>query len=234
MDVNLQSNFATVEAAIQVACHQAQRKREDVTLLAVSKHQPLSAIITAQELGHRHFGENYVQELQSKAMALVGPQPEWHLIGPLQKNKVKKALLYAAYFHALDSVALCAELGRQWLLQNQQTGNLKPLSVFLQINIDHEATKAGVSQHEAPQLLELALQTPGLRVLGLMCIPERNQSESAFAAMANLRLQLLKYCDPQHLKLSMGMSSDYALAIKYGAHYIRIGEALFGPRLKKE
>lgn len=212
-----------IRAEIDSACARTQRDPSTVHLLAVSKHQPVSLLEEAYFAGLRDFGENYVQELLEKKAALAHlPGIRWHLIGHLQTNKARLASGAADYFHALDSEKLARELAKR---------AVKPLSVFIQVKIDDERTKSGMSEHEVGSLIELVRKEPMLRLEGLMCIPEpRSPIELMRPAFRRLASLASGFEADAALKLSMGMSSDFTIAIEEGANWIRVGTRLFGER----
>lgn len=200
------------------------------TLLAVSKGQPISKIKELYSLGHRVFAENYVQELLEKAKELEGSCPEiqWHFIGHLQRNKVKALVAKIHSIHSVDSGSLAQELSKRWLA----LGRAEKLTVFLEVNIDGESSKSGVSVEEARDASEEIAALPGLELLGLMCVPSKIDGSGGLA-FGRLR-ELEVNCRPfTQGKLSMGMSSDFELALHEGATHIRVGTLLFGERSTK-
>lgn len=193
------------------------------TLIAVSKFQPLSAVRELYQLGHRDFGENYVQELQEKARTLQQECPDirWHFIGHLQTNKVKALLPWVTAIHSVDSFKLAGELSKRW-----ERDSL--LQIFLQVNVDHQESKGGLDHQDVPVLAQRVAALPGLQLKGLMCIPDPTRDpREAFAQLKALEQR----CRP-HTQggLSMGMSADFEMALKEGATHIRIGSDIFGPR----
>jgi pyridoxal phosphate enzyme (YggS family) len=198
------------------------------TLIAVSKTQPTEKIRALYELGHRDFGENYVQELIEKAEELKTSSPElrWHFIGHLQSNKVKSLLPWVASVHSVHSLSLAEELSKRWIQLKDQQGKLP---VFLEVNIDNEPSKSGLSPAETSKVAVQVARLPGLELRGLMSIPspEGTRSGSSFRALH----ELSKSCeDVTEGELSMGMSSDFELALREGATHIRVGTLLFGAR----
>ncbi len=201
-------------------------------LIAVSKQQPLGAILEAYEGGQRDFGENYVQELLEKDAALRARGIEdirWHFIGHLQTNKVKALLPAVSVVHSVGSLRLAREISKRWVA----SGRAGRLSVFLEVNIDEEPSKGGFAPAELPAALPELGDLPGLEWRGLMCIPspQSGQSGEAFRRLVALERQ----CQPvTRGELSMGMSDDYLVALREGASatklWIRIGTALFGAR----
>jgi pyridoxal phosphate enzyme (YggS family) len=212
----------------KIADLSAQCKRSSpVTLIAVSKKQSVDAIEELYQLGHRDFGENYVQELITKAETLDkrGCQEiRWHFIGHLQTNKVKSLIPWVSCIHTVDSSRLAQELDKKF----STLGRAGKLPVFMEVNMDKEETKSGVSSEEAVHLSDKIGLCPKLDLLGLMCIPPLGVDPSArFRELAALERQLRPQTQG---KLSMGMSGDYAEAIAEGATHIRVGTVLFGPR----
>jgi pyridoxal phosphate enzyme (YggS family) len=204
-----------------------------VTLVAVSKSQPYESVEALYSLGHRDFGENYAQEFVEKAEKLDANgcrDIRWHVIGHLQTNKVKSVIGHVHSVHSIDSEKLALELSKRWSELHGTDG--KRLSSFLEVNIDGEATKSGVLPADAPALASrVAGLSQSLRLEGLMAIPSAaggpSGTSQSFAALRELELK----CRPHTAGLlSMGMSSDFELAIPQGASHIRVGTALFGER----
>ncbi len=206
-------------------------------LLAVSKHQPATAVA---ELAHAWasiagahderasaFGENYVQEAQAKQAALAGSGIEWHLIGHLQSNKAREAATIFDWVQTVDTPRLVDALARH------RPADRTPLNVLVQVNIDDEASKHGCTPADIEALAEAIEAQPRLALRGLMAIPaphpDRSRRRAAFAHMKAL-FDALGATRPQVDTLSMGMSEDFSLAIAEGATMVRIGTALFGPR----
>lgn len=216
--MSLGERLRKVEERIANACAASGRKRNLVHLLAVSKLQPVSLIEEAYALGLRDFGENYVQELVEKRAALAHLKDiRWHLIGPLQTKKAKLAAQNANFFHALDSIKIADELDKRV----KEIGG-KPLQVFIQINVDAEATKSGIAPSDLAAFTSHIRSLTSLNLRGLMCIPEpRDDMHPSFKKMHELG---------PSLELSMGMSHDFETAIAEGANWIRVGTAIFGER----
>ena len=191
-----------------------------VTLVAVSKAQPADAIREAYAAGQRHFGENYVQEWRAKAEALADlPEIVWHFVGGLQTNKVKYLVGKVGLVHAVDREELAREIARRSAQRGVAT------RVLVEVNVAGEATKSGCAPAEVPRLVETVRALPGLDLCGLMCIPPaEGDPRPHFAALRRLR-DALGLPD-----LSMGMSTDYPVAIEEGATLVRVGTAIFGER----
>lgn len=195
-------------------------------LIAVSKTKTAADIEAAYAGGQRRFGENYPQELASKAAALTHlGELEWHFIGPLQSNKTKLVSETASWVHSLEREKIARRLSEQ------RPAHLPPLKVLLQINISAAASKAGITAEQMLPLAAVVATLPGLTLSGLMAIPEPDPArlEHDFAQMQQLS-RLLQQHYPQAVELSMGMSADWPLALRYGATMIRLGTAIFGAR----
>ncbi|MEE1999885.1 YggS family pyridoxal phosphate-dependent enzyme [Alkalimonas sp. MEB108] len=199
----------------------------DVQLIAVSKTKPDTDILSAYQAGQRHFGENYPQELADKAVALSQLKEIcWHFIGPLQSNKTRLVAEHASWCHSLDRLKIASRLS------SQRPEQLPPLKVMLQVNISGETSKAGINPDQVLALATEVTALPGLELKGLMAIPapdEQEPVEPAFARMQQLS-KMLRSHFPLASELSMGMSDDWPLALKYGATMIRLGTAIFGVR----
>lgn len=221
-------NLQKISAQIQNITQQCHRDASNITLLAVSKRKPVSAIEEAYQAGQRHFGENYVQEGVSKITQLEHYKDMvWHFIGPLQSNKTK---LVAEHFHWLHTIERTKIADR---LQAQRPSHLAPLNVCIQVNLDDEASKAGVSLTDVPALAEHIQQLDKLCLRGLMAIPKAEQPRvqllNSYQALAALHADLqLKYASMD--TLSIGMSNDMETAIVAGSTMVRIGTAIFGAR----
>jgi PLP dependent protein len=193
-----------------------------VTLLAVSKGQSMERIREAVAAGQRAFGENYVQEAVQKMDVMPGL--EWHLIGPLQSNKTRLA---AQRFDWVQTVA-SEKIAKR--LSEQRPAGLAPLNVLIQVNASGEASKSGIAPAEAAHLARAIRQLPGLRVRGLMAIPEPGAERARFREVGILFEKLKSEFGFD--TLSMGMSDDMAVAIAEGATMVRVGTAIFGPRTR--
>ena len=222
-------------ARLERACRQADRDPASVRLLAASKTRTPDDVREALQAGHRLFGENRAQELRDKSAALVGhrPVPEWHFIGPLQRNKVRYVVGTASLVHAVDSIRLAEAISKRAALLASRGELSKPVGALIEVNIGDEPSKAGVPASEALALAASVDALEGVEVRGLMCIPPAgSRPEDAapyFAAMRELaatgRARGLALTE-----LSMGMSGDFEVAVRFGATIVRVGTALFGPR----
>lgn len=225
----LSENLAQVEENIQKACDKAGRKREEVTLIAVSKTKPVSMLSEIYDCGIRDFGENKVQEICDKR-DLLPSDIRWHMIGHLQRNKVKYIAGHVALIHSVDTYRLAEEIN----IQAKKAGRIIP--ALLEINVAGEATKFGLRPEEALELAREISKLDGLRIKGLMTIaPYTENSEENrpyFQKMRELSVDIAKEnIDNVSMDiLSMGMTGDYMTAIEEGATIVRVGTGIFGTR----
>lgn len=213
--------LAAVQSEIAAACAAASRPADAVTLVAVSKTFEADAIAPVLAAGQRIFGENRVQEAKAKWPALIErfPGVELHLIGPLQSNKAREAVQLFDVIHTVDRPSLCAALAKEIERQGKRP------RLLVEINTGAEPQKAGILPEAADGFLRDCAQTYGLAIDGLMCIPPHDEPPAPHFALT------AKIAARNGLKsLSMGMSADFALAIRFGATYVRIGSAIFGKR----
>jgi len=198
-----------------------------VRLLAVSKTRSADEIRALAALGQRAFGENYVQEGCSKALALADLALDWHLIGHLQSNKCREAAETFDWVQSLDRAKLIEPLNRF------RPAERPPLNVLIQVNVDGESSKSGCAPGDIAAIADAIARTPRLRLRGLMAIPEptpdHGQRSAGFRRMRSLFDALISL-HPDVDTLSMGMSEDFELAIAEGATMVRLGSILFGPR----
>ncbi len=216
----VREHLAHVEQRIRRAAVQAGRRREDITLIAVTKTFPAAVIREAYEAGLRDFGENYVQEFESKHAAVAGLEgARFHFIGHLQTNKARRA---AELFHVIETI------DSPKIARRLNEAASRPIEVMLEVRLSPEATKTGAAPADLPALVETVRALPNLRLTGLMTMPpwsdDPAQSRPYFRRLAELARQ---FGLP---KLSMGMSHDLEVAIEEGATHIRVGTALFGER----
>jgi pyridoxal phosphate enzyme (YggS family) len=220
-----------VREAIARAAGRAGRRPEEITLVAVSKTFPAEAIRAAFDAGLRHFGENRVQEWESKQLLVEDLGAIWHLIGHLQSNKARRA---AIRFHRVDSVD---SLPLAQKLDAAATAEGKRLHILIEVHLGDETTKSGVAEMELPALAESLVALPNLELQGLMTIPpffeDVNRGRSYFRKLRELREGLESRLGRRLPVLSMGMSHDFEIAIEEGATEIRVGSALFGARQAK-
>ncbi|KHT30631.1 YggS family pyridoxal phosphate-dependent enzyme [Pectobacterium carotovorum] len=227
----IQQNLQDIRQQIATAAAHCARASEEITLLAVSKTKPVSAIEEAIAAGQRAFGENYVQEGVEKIHYFQENHPdtplEWHFIGPLQSNKSRLVAENFDWFHTVDRLRIAQRLSEQ------RPATLPPLNVLLQINISGEPSKSGIMVDELAELAASVVALPNLRLRGLMAIPapetDYEQQLAVFKQMAVL-FQTLSANHPHIDTLSMGMTDDMRAAITAGSTLVRIGTAIFGAR----
>jgi pyridoxal phosphate enzyme (YggS family) len=220
-------NLQTVHARIAAACAQAGRAPAQITLLAVAKTQPASAVRAAYDAGQRAFGENYVQEGVDKITALADlPGLQWHCIGPLQSNKTRPVAEHFDWVHSVDRLKVAQRLSAQ------RPADKPPLNICIQVNIDGGSSKAGIAPAGALALAQAVSKLPGLRLRGIMTIPDPAPPAQMRACHARARqlLDALRQAGLPLDTLSMGMSVDLEAAIAEGATLVRVGAAIFGAR----
>jgi pyridoxal phosphate enzyme (YggS family) len=226
-------SYEDVIADCQEKLKAAGRTRESLKILAVSKLQPLQKIKSLFEQGQIYFAENYVQEALQKQETLKDLAIEWHLIGSLQKNKVKQIVGHFALIHSVDST----ELARAISNQAQKTNTTQ--KILIQVNLAHEFTKGGFSRESLMQQWPEMGALPGIEITGLMTMPpltdDPEEVRPYFRDLTGLRSELMQYGPGRHTlrELSMGTSHDYHVAIEEGATIVRLGTILFGERPRK-
>ncbi|MDK2124258.1 YggS family pyridoxal phosphate-dependent enzyme [Parachitinimonas caeni] len=228
MTTTLENARQTILSRISTAERTAGRSAGAVSLLAVSKTFPASAVRELYLAGQYAFGENYVQELVAKSDALADlPGLIWHFIGPLQSNKTRAVAERAHWVHSIDRLKIAERLS------SQRPTHLPSLNVCLQVNVSGEASKSGCQPEDAVSLAAEIAELPRLTLRGLMCIPEPTDDlqrlRQQFISLRQLFEQLQKAGYPLDT-LSMGMSADLELAIAEGATLVRVGTAIFGAR----
>ena len=222
-------NIAHVKARIRMACERSHRDPSEVTLIAVSKTKPVQDLECAIAAGMDCFGENKVQELTMKMDTLTQPL-HWHMIGHLQKNKVKYIVGRAELIHSVDSVELAAKIQEE--AQKRQT----TANILVEVNVSGEESKFGVSPYQLLDVIEKIAQMPNIRIQGLMTIApfteDPEQSRPFFKNLRNLAVDIKsKNIDNVNMNvLSMGMTGDYEVAVEEGATMVRVGTGIFGAR----
>ncbi|MFC6634058.1 YggS family pyridoxal phosphate-dependent enzyme [Microbulbifer taiwanensis] len=225
-------NLNAVRERIVTGCAACGRDPATVTLLAVSKTRPAPDLRAAFEAGQRDFGENYLQEALEKQGELADLADRglcWHFIGPLQSNKSRAVAEAFHWMHSVDRLKIAQRLSAQ------RPAEMPPLNICLQVNIDSEESKSGVTPGELPALAAAVAKLPNLSLRGLMAIPAARETveeqRRPFAQLAQLLRQLRDQLPDQPLDtLSMGMSGDMEAAIESGATMVRIGTDIFGRR----
>lgn len=241
MKRKLQENLKRVEQRIEEACARVDRDPKSVTLVAVTKYAPFELVRSMIEMGLQELGENRVQELTKRAAmmqewlsrrhrdAAAGPvkRPRWHMIGHLQRNKVKTLLPWIEMIHSVDSLRLAEEIDAQ----SAKIERVTP--ILLEVNASGESTKQGVAVAAATHLAEQIHSLKHIDVRGLMAMAPYTDDESlvrhTFERTRELFDEIVaeRICGPQFKELSLGMSSDFEIAIEYGATFVRIGAALY-------
>jgi len=229
----LVDNLQRVRQQIAEAAVRAGRKPDDVTLVAVSKTFPPEAVLDGYAAGMRHFGENRVQEAADKIRAVQAkaPQASWHLIGHLQRNKVKEAVELFSLIHSVDSFRLAETISRR----SEALGRRMP--ILLELNLTGEDARSGMQLDDSAAFWREAEQIcalPGVQPQGLMTMasfsPRAEDARPVFERLRGLRGELAARLGGEWPQLSMGMSGDFAVAIEEGATLVRIGRAIFGER----
>ena len=225
--IRVTENLGFISNLLAKAAVDAGRQADSVRLLAVSKKKPASMVLAAAAAGQLEFGENHVQEGLEKMQAVGRDDLVWHFIGHLQTNKTRAVAENYSWVHSVDRLKIARRLSAQ------RPGSLPPLNVCVQVNVDDESGKSGVSAADLPQLAQSVAALPGLRLRGLMCLPAiRDDFEEQRKPFRALR-QLAESMAANGIDtdtLSMGMSNDYRAAIFEGSTIVRIGTAVFGAR----
>ncbi len=210
-----------VREKISDACIRANRREDEITLIAVTKTWPPEVVRAASQAGLTDLGENKVQELATKAPHF--PEINWHMIGHLQRNKARLVVTHAKEFHALDSIRLARALNRH----AEEAG--RELPCYIQVNVSGEESKFGLSPEDIGDFLDQLSEFGSLQPVGLMTLasPDLQRVREEFRLLRSIRSKYEELTGPG---LSMGMSGDYEIAIEEGATHIRVGSALFGPR----
>ena len=227
--IAIDQNITDVRARIKQAATLYSRESSTISLLAVSKKQPVSAIQVAIAAGVKDFGENYLQEAELKINELREMSLNWHYIGAIQSNKTRAIASLFDWVHSVDRVSIAQRLS------NQRPQALEPLNICLQINIDAEASKSGLLPEDVLEAVKQINEMPNLRLRGLMAIPAKSEdiqsTRASFARMYQLFEQAQQLSDASSFDtLSMGMSADIEPAIAEGATLLRVGTDIFGAR----
>jgi PLP dependent protein len=227
--VNLAENLETIQQRIRAACERAGRDPGSIMLLAVSKTHPPETIRAAADCGQVLFGENKVQEAKAKIPLCPG-RLHWHFIGHLQSNKCRDAVELFAMIQSVDSLPLAREINKR------AEAAAKTMPVLLEVNVAGEASKFGYAPDKLLAELQDLKALPRLELQGLMTVPpwaaEPEKVRPHFRRLRELKGQAEAVLGAPLLHLSMGMSDDFEIAIEEGATIVRLGTALFGPRVK--
>ena len=231
MQENLRKNLDEVLERVEKATHRAGRRPDDVKLVAVSKTQPAEVLREALAVGVTVFGENRVQEAEAKITEVGRDAAEWHMIGHLQSNKVRRAVQLFDVIQSVDSVELAGRLERICIEEERAE-----LPIFVQVDLAGEETKSGISERDLSELVESLTACNRLKINGLMIVPpyfeNTDDVRPFFRRLREIRDNLLSQNAFANGKgeLSMGMSHDFEVAIEEGATVVRVGTAIFGAR----
>lgn len=226
----IKENIATVQKNIALACERAGRDVSEVTLIAVSKTKPIEMLLEAYEAGMREFGENKPQEMRDKSNAILEPI-RWHMIGSLQKNKIKYVAGTACLIHSVDSIELAEAIDKEAKKREIVC------DILLEVNIAAEESKHGFSPEELPDSVYQIAKLKNIHLCGLMTVApyteNAEENRCYFRKMKELLIDIKnKNIDNISMDvLSMGMSSDYEVAVEEGATMVRVGTGIFGERI---
>ena len=225
----LKANLDHVRKLVDEACERSGRDASEVTIVAVSKTKPEEAIMELYEAGHRDFGENYIQELRKKHDDLP-KDIRWHMIGHLQRNKVKYIAEYIHLIHSVDSYALAETIDKEAAKHN------RIIPILIEVNVGGEESKFGVTPEETTALVEQISHLPNIRIEGLMTsapyVEDPEEDRACFANLRDLSVDIgsKKIDNVKVNALSMGMSNDYIVAVEEGSTMVRVGTSIFGAR----
>lgn len=226
---DIQNNLTEVRAHIKEAVKKAGRNPNDVTLIAVSKTKPIEMLLAAYEEGCRDFGENKVQEILDKYGSMPA-DTRFHMIGHLQRNKVKYIIDKVVIIHSVDSLRLAEEISKEAVKKQVE------MDILIEVNIAREETKFGVLEEDVLELVKQIALLPAIHVRGFMTIApfvkDAEENRKHFAKLRQLAVDIKKK-NIDNIKvdiLSMGMTGDYMTAIEEGATYVRVGTGIFGER----
>lgn len=225
----IKENIAKVQETMAMHATSVNRKTDDIQLIAVSKKMPLESLQKAYDFGIRDFGENHVKELLQKQVQLP-KDIRWHMIGHLQRNKVKQVLPHAYMIHSVDSINLSD------VMEHEAVKLDKDILCLLEINVAKEESKHGFLPEDLSQILERFSKYKRLKIMGLMTVApfveDANDNREIFRKLKQMSVDIkVKNIDNMNMKfLSMGMSNDYGIAIEEGADMIRVGTSIFGSR----
>ncbi len=225
----IRENLAEVRSNIAKACEKVGREPSEVTLLAVSKTKPIEMIREAMAAGQRAFGENYVQEIEEK-YAVLGDSADWHMIGHLQRNKVKYIIGKVSLIHSVDSLRLAEQI------QKEAEKHSITVRVLLEVNVANEESKWGFTPDETVEAVKAVAAKPNVHVCGLMTsapITEDAESNRVYFRQLRKLFDDIKAMNIENVDmqvLSMGMTGDYTVAVEEGSTLVRVGTGIFGAR----
>lgn len=223
-------NLHSIKERIAEACHRSNRTPDSVHLIAVSKTQPEEAILEAIKAGQLSFGENRMQELQTKMSHIPHTEVQWHMIGTLQTNKIRHIAHRVNWIHSVSKSKQLDEINKRAAASN------RIINVLIQVNISREDQKSGCQPQELPAIIEHARSLPSIRVRGLMGMahfaPNPEEVRGEFALLKKT-METVTHLNGENInltELSMGMSNDFEVAIEEGATMVRVGTSIFGAR----
>jgi pyridoxal phosphate enzyme (YggS family) len=215
------NKLTAIQKEIQVKFDALGGVQSDKKIIAVSKTFPISDVVPLINHGHLHFGENKVQEAIEKwtNIKMHNKKLKLHMIGKLQTNKVKHAVMLFDYIHSLDNLKLATKIS------SEQKKLGKKINIFIQVNIGNEDQKSGITPNDISNFYNICVKNLELNIIGLMCLPPKNISSSIYFSQMKILNQKIGLHE-----LSMGMSNDYMEALRCGATFVRIGSKIFGER----
>ena len=228
-NISIKDNLTNVQSKIEVSCKKAQRNKDDVTLVAVSKTKPNEMIEEAYALGIRDFGENYVQELTEKYDTLP-KDIRWHMIGHLQTNKIKYIIDKVYMIHSVDTVHLAEAINKEAIKRNIR------VKILLEVNVAQEETKFGFTSSNLSEEYIKIKDLEGIEICGLMTsapyVENPEDNRQYFVELRSLMVDLKDkgLYNKDKYWLSMGMTGDYETAVEEGADFVRVGTGIFGAR----
>ncbi len=223
MQKELETNFNSLNLRISLATKTVSKDANDIFLIAVSKKKSLEHIKVAQDIGIKHFGENYAQELEDKAKNIDG-KITWHFIGPLQSNKSKIIAKYADWIHTIDRKKIADKINDECKKIN------KVINACIQVNISNESTKSGIHPDDLLVFAKYVDSMENINLKGIMVLPNLGIDNKKQMQNSKLLHEKLLLSFPKAKYLSMGTTSDFDTAIKSGSNMIRVGELIFGKR----
>ena len=223
MQKELEANINSLKLKISIASKTASKDADDIFLIAVSKKKSLDHIKMAKDIGIKHFGENYAQELEDKAKNING-KITWHFIGPLQSNKSKIIAKYADWIHTIDRKKIADKINEECKKIN------KVISACIQVNISDESTKSGINPDDLLVFAKYVDSMENINLKGIMVLPNLGRDNKTQMQKSKSLHEKLLLSFPNAKYLSMGTTNDFETAIKSGSNMIRVGELIFGKR----
>ena len=223
MQKELETNINSLKLKISIAGKTASKDADDIFLIAVSKKKSLDHIKMAKDIGIKHFGENYAQELEDKAKNING-KITWHFIGPLQSNKSKIIAKYADWIHTIDRKKIADKINEECKKIN------KVISACIQVNISDESTKSGINPDDLLVFAKYVDSMENINLKGIMVLPNLGRDNKTQMQKSKSLHEKLLLSFPNAKYLSMGTTNDFETAIKSGSNMIRVGELIFGKR----